>query len=36
MVYNSGTANTMFAASGTAVYDVTSAGAVGSAVITSH
>jgi hypothetical protein len=35
MVYNSGTANTMFAASGTAVYDVTSAGAVGSAVITS-
>ena len=35
MVYNSGTANTMFAASGTAVYNVTSAGAVGSAVITS-
>ena len=35
MVYNSGTANTMFAASGTAVYNVTSAGSVGSAVITS-
>ena len=35
MVYNSGTASTMFAASGANVYDVTSAGAVGSAVITS-
>tara|TARA_Y100000401_G_scaffold104624_1_gene96590 strand:- start:918 stop:2441 length:1524 start_codon:yes stop_codon:yes gene_type:complete len=35
MVYNSGTTSTMFAASGTAVYDVTSAGSVGSAVITS-
>ena len=35
MIYNSGTANTMFAASGTAVYDATSAGAIGSAVITS-
>lgn len=35
MVYNSGTASTMFAASGTAVYNVTSAGSVGSAVITS-
>ena len=35
MVYNSGTASTMFAASGTAVYNVTSAGAVGSAVVTS-
>ena len=35
MVYSSGTANTMFAASGANVYNVTSAGAVGSAVITS-
>lgn len=35
MVYNSGSASTMFAASGSAVYNVTSAGAVGSAVITS-
>ena len=35
MVYNSGSANTMFAASGANVYNVTSAGAVGSAVITS-
>jgi len=35
MPYNSGTTNTLFAASGTAVYNVTSAGSVGSAVITS-
>jgi hypothetical protein len=35
MVYASGTTSTMFAASGAAVYDVTSAGSVGSAVITS-
>lgn len=31
MAYSSGSANTLFAASGTAVYDVTSAGAVGAA-----
>ena len=35
MIFNSGTASTMFAASGTAVYNVTSSGSVGSAVITS-
>lgn len=32
LVYNSGATSTMFAASGTGIYDVTSAGAVGSAV----
>jgi len=35
MVYNSGTASTLFAASGANVYNVTSAGSVGAAVITS-
>lgn len=34
MVYSSATANKMFAASGTAFYNVTSAGAVGAAVVT--
>ncbi len=35
MAYSSGTANKMFGAAGTSVYDVTSAGAVGAAVLTS-
>jgi len=35
MAYNSGTANKLFAASGSGIYDATSSGAVGSAVVTS-
>jgi hypothetical protein len=35
MTYSSGTANTLFAAAGTAIYNVTAAGAVGAAVVTS-
>jgi hypothetical protein len=35
MAYNSGTANKLFAASVTSIYDVTNTGAVGSAVVTS-
>ena len=34
MTYNSGSANTMFGATSSKIYDVTSAGAVGSAVVT--
>lgn len=36
MPYNSATANKLFAASGTAFYDVTSTGAVGAAVVTAQ
>lgn len=34
MPYSSGTADTLFAASGTAIYDATAAGAIGAAVVT--